>query len=86
MCKIARPFDQGYKVTKKWLIIKVSCDSRFGRDNAYNSLDLLMDSLDYMPNAHNLLARKGTTFNKHYCTSALCCPSRTNLLTGKCVQ
>lgn len=67
-------------------MIKVNYDPRFDRDDAHNPLDLLMDSLDYMPNVHNLLARKGTTFNKHYCTSALCCPSRTNLLTGKCVQ
>lgn len=49
-------------------------------------IDKLMDSMDYMPNVKSLLADKGVTFNRHYCTNALCCPSRASILTGKCVQ
>lgn len=65
---------------------RVSYDYDVDRDDAHDSPDLLMDSLKFMPNVHNLLAEKGTTFSKHYCTSALCCPSRVNTLTGKCVR
>ncbi|EXJ71432.1 uncharacterized protein A1O5_05240 [Cladophialophora psammophila CBS 110553] len=42
--------------------------------------------MDYMPNVQNLLASNGTTFSNHYCTTALCCPSRVSLFTGKCVH
>ncbi len=48
--------------------------------------DLLMDSMDYMPNVDRLISQNGTTFQKHYCTMALCCPSRVSLFTGKCVH
>ncbi|KAJ7268531.1 alkaline-phosphatase-like protein [Mycena rebaudengoi] len=45
--------------------------------------DLLLDSLDYMPNVKELLTDKGAYYRRHYCTVSLCCPSRVSLLTGK---
>lgn len=45
-----------------------------------------MNSMDFMPNVRDKLGRNGVTFQKHYCTSAFCCPSRISLMTGKCVQ
>ncbi|KAJ7466911.1 putative arylsulfatase [Mycena latifolia] len=48
--------------------------------------DKLMGSLDYMPNVKALLSDKGVTYDRHYCTVALCCPSRASLLTGRAAQ
>jgi arylsulfatase A-like enzyme len=48
--------------------------------------DLHLKSMDVMPNVQNLLTDQGTFYNKHFCTNALCCPSRVSLLTGKAVQ
>ncbi|KAJ6437391.1 arylsulfatase [Purpureocillium lavendulum] len=48
--------------------------------------DLHMKSMDFMPHVRSKLAGHGLTFQKHYCTSALCCPSRVSLMTGKCVH
>lgn len=45
--------------------------------------DLHMDSLSYMPFLKKHLTDQGTSFHRHYCTVALCCPSRVNLWTGK---
>ncbi|KAI0514418.1 alkaline-phosphatase-like protein [Xylaria bambusicola] len=45
--------------------------------------DLHLDSLQYMPFVRKHLIEKGTSFNKHYCTTALCCPSRVTLWTGR---
>lgn len=45
--------------------------------------DLHMDSLSYMPHLRNRMSSQGTTFSNHYCTVALCCPSRVSLWTGK---
>ncbi|KAK5071156.1 hypothetical protein LTR64_007660 [Lithohypha guttulata] len=45
--------------------------------------DLHMSSLDYMPHLQQYLVKEGTTFSHHYCTVALCCPSRVSLWTGK---
>lgn len=45
--------------------------------------DKLMDSTKYQPLLAKHIASQGTTFNKHYCTVSLCCPSRVSLLTGK---
>ncbi|OQD78142.1 hypothetical protein PENDEC_c001G01799 [Penicillium decumbens] len=39
--------------------------------------------LEYMPKLQSLLVQKGATFPKHYCSVALCCPSRANLWTGR---
>ncbi|GAP82336.2 putative arylsulfatase [Rosellinia necatrix] len=45
--------------------------------------DLHMQSLDYMPFVKKHLIEHGTFFRKHFCTTALCCPSRVSLWTGK---
>jgi arylsulfatase A-like enzyme len=45
--------------------------------------DIHLDSLQYMPLVRKHLIELGTTFNKHYCTTAICCPSRVTLWTGK---
>lgn len=45
--------------------------------------DLLLDSVDYQPSVQKHFAQQGTWFKKHFCTVALCCPSRVSYLTGK---
>lgn len=45
--------------------------------------DLLMDSVKYQPAVQKHFAQEGTWFKKHFCTVALCCPSRVSYLTGK---
>ncbi|KAH7034746.1 arylsulfatase precursor [Microdochium trichocladiopsis] len=45
--------------------------------------DLLLDSLTYQPLLQKHITDKGTRFDKHYCTIALCCPSRVSMLTGR---
>lgn len=45
--------------------------------------DLKLDSLSYTPFTIKHIAEKGTTFANHFVTTALCCPSRVSLLTGR---
>lgn len=45
--------------------------------------DLHLNSLDYQPSVQTHFAQEGTWFKKHFCTVALCCPSRVSLWTGK---
>jgi hypothetical protein len=45
--------------------------------------DYEMDSLDYMPLLKKYIADEGTRFERHYATTAQCCPSRASLWTGK---
>lgn len=45
--------------------------------------DLHMDSMSYMPLVQKHLTEQGTTYMRHYCTIAVCCPSRVSLWTGK---
>ena len=45
--------------------------------------DVEMGSLEYLPLVQRNLIERGTTFRRHYCTVALCCPSRVSLWTGK---
>lgn len=45
--------------------------------------DLHLASMDYMPLVQKHLGRGGTFYRRHYCTIALCCPSRVSLLTGR---
>lgn len=45
--------------------------------------DLHLNSLDYMPFVQKHLLDEGTFYKRHFCTIALCCPSRVSLWTGK---
>jgi arylsulfatase A-like enzyme len=45
--------------------------------------DLKLDSTTYTPLTMKHLAEKGTEFANHFVTTALCCPSRVSLLTGR---
>ncbi|KAF2090685.1 putative arylsulfatase [Saccharata proteae CBS 121410] len=45
--------------------------------------DLRLNSLDYQPLLNKYIKEQGTTFNQHFCTISICCPSRVSLLTGK---
>ncbi|KAL2292397.1 hypothetical protein FJTKL_09373 [Diaporthe vaccinii] len=45
--------------------------------------DVAMDSVSYMPLVQKHLAEKGTTYANHFTTTAICCPSRVSLWTGK---
>lgn len=44
--------------------------------------DLHLDSLNYMPKLKKNIIDQGTYYSRHYCTIAICCPSRVSLLTG----
>lgn len=45
--------------------------------------DAAMDSVSYMPLLRKHLAEQGTTYANHFTTTAICCPSRVSLWTGK---
>ena len=45
--------------------------------------DLHMNSLDYLPHIKRHITDRGTSYKKHFCSTALCCPSRVTLWTGK---
>jgi hypothetical protein len=45
--------------------------------------DLHMNSLEYVPLIQKHLIDKGTLYKKHFCTTAICCPARVSILTGK---
>jgi len=45
--------------------------------------DLHMDSLNYMPLLKKHVVDQGTSYKRHYCTTAICCPSRVSLWTGR---
>lgn len=44
--------------------------------------DVRLDSLLYQPLVKKHLTDEGLTFQHHFCTVAICCPSRVNLWTG----
>ena len=48
--------------------------------------DLHMDSLSYMPFLKEHMIDRGLSFRRHYCTVALCCPSRVSMWTGKAAR
>lgn len=48
-----------------------------------DDLDYQLQSLDYLPYVQKHLVEKGTLYKRHFCTTALCCPSRVSLWTGK---
>ncbi|OAA57553.1 arylsulfatase [Niveomyces insectorum RCEF 264] len=45
--------------------------------------DLHLNSLDYLPYVKKHLRDQGTLYRRHFCTTAVCCPSRVSLWTGK---
>lgn len=45
--------------------------------------DRHLNSLDFLPFIKKHLTEKGTSYKRHFCTTALCCPSRVSLWTGK---
>ncbi len=45
--------------------------------------DLHMNSLDYVPLIKKHLIDQGTLYRKHFCTTAICCPSRVSIFTGQ---
>ncbi|KAI9929343.1 hypothetical protein MW887_000811 [Aspergillus wentii] len=45
--------------------------------------DKYMGSMDYMPHLQKKIVQKGTNYEKHFCSTALCCPSRANIWTGR---
>lgn len=45
--------------------------------------DLQMDSIDYMPLLKKHVIDHGTFYKSHYCSTAICCPSRVTLWTGR---
>ncbi|OTB18225.1 hypothetical protein K445DRAFT_308914 [Daldinia sp. EC12] len=45
--------------------------------------DLHLNSIDYMPFLKKHIIEHGTFYKRHFCTTALCCPSRTTIFTGK---
>ncbi|KAL4981031.1 alkaline-phosphatase-like protein [Aspergillus desertorum] len=42
-----------------------------------------MGGLDHMSRLQDLLIQKGLTYSKHFCSTAVCCPSRANIWTGR---
>ncbi|UZP45160.1 hypothetical protein NXS19_012972 [Fusarium pseudograminearum] len=45
--------------------------------------DVHMQSMDYMPLLKKYMADKGTSYQRHYCTTAVCCPARVSIMTGQ---
>ncbi|KAL3427443.1 Arylsulfatase 3 [Phlyctema vagabunda] len=45
--------------------------------------DLHMQSVEYMPLLKKHIIDHGTYYKKHFCTTAICCPSRVSLWTGR---
>ncbi|KAL3441786.1 alkaline-phosphatase-like protein [Aspergillus insuetus] len=45
--------------------------------------DLTMNSIEYMPHVRDRIRQKGVDFSNHFVTTALCCPSRVSLFTGR---
>lgn len=45
--------------------------------------DLELDSVQYTPLVQKHIRNKGTFFQNHFVTTALCCPSRVSLWTGR---
>ncbi|KAH7231026.1 alkaline-phosphatase-like protein [Fusarium tricinctum] len=45
--------------------------------------DVHMESLKHMPLLEKQMADEGTLYTSHYCTTAICCPARVSILTGR---
>jgi len=44
--------------------------------------DLLLNSMQYLPQTKALIAAQGMTFNQDFVPLSLCCPSRSTIFTG----
>lgn len=69
---VAPPSSSGDSSSKPNIILVLTDDQ-----------DMHMNSLDYGPLIKKHLIDEGTLFKRHYCTTAVCCPARATLLTGK---
>lgn len=45
--------------------------------------DAVLDSVSYMPKLKEHIVDKGTSFVNHFTTTAICCPARVALWTGR---
>lgn len=45
--------------------------------------DSVLDSVSYMPKLKENIIDKGASFINHFTTTAICCPARVSLWTGK---
>ncbi|KAF4501999.1 arylsulfatase [Fusarium agapanthi] len=48
--------------------------------------DVHMESLKHMPLLEKQMADEVTLYTSHYCTTAICCPARVSILTGRLSQ
>lgn len=51
-----------------------------------DDLDILLNTLDYMPHVRDLLQQQGISFDNALVPVSLCCPSRASLLRGQYVH
>lgn len=65
--------DPGNKTAKQPNILFIISDDQ----------DLALGSTDYTPLTKKYIKEKGTFFRNHFVTTALCCPSRVSLWTGR---
>ncbi|KAL7951525.1 alkaline-phosphatase-like protein [Trichoderma barbatum] len=71
-----------------WLLSAIlPADAASSRSNIVFILtddqDNHMGSLQYMPSLQKHLVHQGTSFERHYCSTAICCPARVSLWTGQ---
>ena len=48
--------------------------------------DLLFDSMQYMPNTQKFIVNEGLTLSNAFIATPVCCPSRTETITGRVFQ
>ncbi|CEL11050.1 hypothetical protein ASPCAL14157 [Aspergillus calidoustus] len=74
----------GHKFEYKYIRLKdgqVSWER--GANRQVEVPDLTMNSVEYMPHVRTRIREKGIDFTNHFVTTALCCPSRVTLWTGR---
>ena len=74
-----------------WLIISTSIICNIlGRPNILVLLtddqDVLLGSLDHMPQLNALIRQEGTTLEGGFVHTPICCPSRSSILTGRYIH
>ncbi|KAL7938806.1 alkaline-phosphatase-like protein [Trichoderma chlorosporum] len=75
-------------LASSWLLSAIlQADAASSRPNIVFILtddqDNHMGSLQHMSSLQKHLVHQGTTFERHYCSTAICCPSRVSLWTGQ---